>query len=154
MFQQMGVTFNHYADADGTERIFPFDPVPRIISGTTWNAIEKGLIQRVRALNAFLADVYSEVAILHDAVVPRYLIIGSSQFRHGAAGIRPPNDLFVTVAGIDLIRDPEGRFLVLEDNLRTPSGVSYVLQNRVIMRRLFPELLRALQGPQRRTISG
>jgi uncharacterized circularly permuted ATP-grasp superfamily protein len=145
MFQQMGVTFNHYGDVDGAERIFPFDPVPRIIPSAVWETLEAGLIQRVRALNAFLADVYGEGAILHDGIVPRDLIIGSPQFRHGAAGIRPRDDLFVTVAGIDLVRGADGRFFVLEDNLRTPSGVSYVLQNRVIMRRLFPELLRAVR---------
>ncbi len=145
MFQQMGVTFNYYGDAEGAERIFPFDPVPRIIPSAIWEALEAGLVQRVRALNAFLADVYGEGAILHDGIVPRDLIIGSAQFRHGAAGIRPRNDLFVTVAGIDLVRGADGRFFVLEDNVRTPSGVSYVLQNRVIMRRLFPELLHALR---------
>jgi uncharacterized circularly permuted ATP-grasp superfamily protein len=145
MFQQMGVTFNHYGDAEGTERIFPFDPVPRIIPAAVWATIEAGLIQRVRALNAFLADIYGEGTILHEGIVPRDLIIGSPQFRHAAAGIKPRDNLFVTVAGIDLVRGADGRFFVLEDNLRTPSGVSYVLQNRVIMRRLFPELLRALQ---------
>jgi uncharacterized circularly permuted ATP-grasp superfamily protein len=145
MFQQMGVTFNHYGDAEGIERIFPFDPVPRIIPAAVWATIEAGLIQRVRALNAFLADIYGEGAILHEGIIPRDLIIGSPQFRHAAAGIKPRDNLFVTVAGIDLVRGADGRFFVLEDNLRTPSGVSYVLQNRVIMRRLFPELLRALQ---------
>jgi uncharacterized circularly permuted ATP-grasp superfamily protein len=145
MFQQMGVTFNHYGDAEGTERIFPFDPVPRIIPAAVWETIEAGLVQRVRALNAFLADIYGEGAILHEGIVPRDLIIGSPQFRRAAAGIKPRDNLFVTVAGIDLVRGADGRFFVLEDNLRTPSGVSYVLQNRVIMRRLFPELLRAQQ---------
>ncbi|HLW72237.1 MAG TPA: circularly permuted type 2 ATP-grasp protein [Candidatus Binataceae bacterium] len=145
MFQQMGVTFNHYGDADGAERIFPFDPVPRIIAASQWAQIEAGLIQRVRALNAFLADIYGEAAILHDGIVPRDLIIGSPQFRHAAASLQPHDRPFVTVAGIDLVRGADGRFLVLEDNARTPSGVSYVLQNRVIMLRLLPELLRALR---------
>ncbi len=145
MFQQMGVTFNHYGDAEGAERIFPFDPVPRIISASVWKNVQEGLIQRVRALNAFLADIYGEGAILKEGIVPRDLIIGSSQFRHAAVGIKPRNQGFVTIGGIDLVRGADGRFYVLEDNVRTPSGVSYVLQNRVIMRRLFPELLRAMQ---------
>ena len=145
MFEHMGVTFNHYGDAQGAERIFPFDPVPRIIPAPAWTLIETGLIQRVRALNAFLADIYGEGMILKEGIVPRDLIIGSAQFRHAAMGIKPRDNLFVTVAGIDLVRGVDGRFLVLEDNVRTPSGVSYVLQNRVIMRRLFPELLRAMR---------
>jgi uncharacterized circularly permuted ATP-grasp superfamily protein len=145
MFQQMGVTFNHYGDADGAERIFPFDPVPRIIAATEWARLEAGLIQRVRALNAFLADIYSEGIILREGVVPRDLIVGSPQFRHAAAGLKARDNLFVSVAGIDLVRGADGRFMVLEDNLRTPSGVSYVLQNRVIMLRLLPELLHALR---------
>jgi uncharacterized circularly permuted ATP-grasp superfamily protein len=145
MFLRMGVTFNVYGNEDGSERIFPFDPVPRIIPTATWSVIESGLIQRVRALNAFLADIYGESAILKDNVVPRDLIIGSSQFRHAAAGIKPPFNNFVTVAGIDLVRGSDGRFYALEDNVRTPSGVSYVLENRVIMTRLMPELIRALK---------
>ncbi|HZP46598.1 MAG TPA: circularly permuted type 2 ATP-grasp protein [Candidatus Binataceae bacterium] len=145
MFQEMGVTFNHYGDAEGTERIFPFDPVPRIIPASVWEPIEAGLIQRVRALNAFLADVYGEGVIFKEGLIPREMVVGSAQFRHAAVGIRPRDDRFVSIAGIDLVRGADGRFLVLEDNLRTPSGVSYVLQNRVVMRRLFPELLRALE---------
>jgi uncharacterized circularly permuted ATP-grasp superfamily protein len=144
MFQEMGVTFNHYGDAEGTERIFPFDPVPRVIAAPVWEKLEAGLIQRIRALNAFLADVYGDGVILKEGLVPREMIVGSAQFRHAVVGIKPRDNLYVTVAGIDLVRDVDGRFLVLEDNLRTPSGVSYVLQNRVVMRRLFPELLRAL----------
>ena len=145
MFLRMGVTFNVYGNEDGSERIFPFDPVPRIIPAATWAEIEAGLIQRVRALNAFLADIYGEGCILKDDVVPRDLIIGSSQFRHAAVGIKPPHNSFVTVAGIDLVRGSDGRFYALEDNVRTPSGVSYVLENRVIMTRLMPELIRTLK---------
>lgn len=145
MFQEMGVTFNHYGEAEGAERIFPFDPVPRIISSGAWEQLEAGLIQRVRALNAFLGDIYGAGLIIREGIIPRDLIVGSPQFRHAATGIQPLDNLYVTVAGIDLVRGADGRFLVLEDNIRTPSGVSYVLQNRVIMRRLFPELLRALQ---------
>lgn len=145
MFLRMGVTFNVYGNEDGSERIFPFDPVPRIIPGAVWAEIEAGLIQRVRALNAFLGDIYGAGNILKDGVVPRDLIIGSSQFRHAAVGIKPPHQTFVTVAGIDLVRGSDGRFYALEDNVRTPSGVSYVIENRVIMTRLMPELIRALK---------
>jgi uncharacterized circularly permuted ATP-grasp superfamily protein len=145
MFLRMGVTFNVYGNEDGSERIFPFDPVPRIIPAEVWEGVEAGLIQRVRALNAFLADIYTAGVILKDGVIPRDLIIGSSQFRHAAVGIEVPHQAFVTVAGIDLVRGSDGRFFALEDNLRTPSGVSYVLQNRVILTRLMPELIRALK---------
>ncbi len=145
MFLRMGVTFNVYGDEDGSERIFPFDPVPRIIPAEVWAAVEAGLIQRVRALNAFLADIYGAGCIFKDGIVPRDLIIGAPQFRHAAVGIKPPHQSFVTVAGIDLVRGSDGRFYALEDNVRTPSGVSYVIQNRVIMTRLMPELIRALK---------
>jgi uncharacterized circularly permuted ATP-grasp superfamily protein len=145
MFLRMGVTFNVYGNEDGSERIFPFDPVPRIIDAATWANLEAGLIQRVRALNAFVADVYGEGCILKDEVVPRDLIVGSPQFRHAAVGIRPPSGVYITVAGIDVVRGADDRFYVLEDNLRTPSGVSYVIENRVIMTRLMPELIRALR---------
>ena len=143
MFRRMGVTFNVYGAADGSERIFPFDPIPRVIDAETWAGLEAGLIQRVRALNEFLADIYGDGCIMKDGLVPRDLIFGCPQFRCGAMGIRPPLGNFVTVAGIDLIRGPDGRFFVLEDNLRTPSGVSYVIENRVVMTRLMPDLIRA-----------
>jgi uncharacterized circularly permuted ATP-grasp superfamily protein len=143
MFRRMGVTFNVYGAADGAERIFPFDPIPRIIDAETWEVLEAGLIQRVRALNAFLADVYSEGCILSDSVVPRDLVLGCPQFRRAAIGIKPPLGNFITVAGIDLVRGADGRFYVLEDNARTPSGVSYVIENRVVMTRLVPDLMRA-----------
>lgn len=145
MFLRMGVTFNVYGNESGAERIFPFDPVPRIIASDVWTNLEAGLIQRVRALNAFLADVYGPGEILKDDVIPRDLIVGSPQFRHAVVGIRPPHDSFVTVAGIDLVRAADGRFQILEDNVRTPSGVSYLIENRVIMTRIMPELMRALK---------
>ena len=144
MFQTMGVTFNVYGNEDGEERIFPFDPVPRIIPAQTWAEIDAGLVQRSRALNAFVADVYNEGCILKDEVIPRDLVLGCHQFRHAAAGIKSPCGVYITVAGIDLVRGADGRFYVLEDNVRTPSGVSYVLENRRIMTRLLPELIRAL----------
>src|SRR6202162_866393 len=143
MFRRMGVTFNVYGTADGSERIFLFDPIPRVIDAATWATLEAGLIQRVRALNAFVADVYGEGCILSDGVVPRDLVLGCPQFRRAAVGIKPPLGNFVTVAGIDLVRGADGRFYVLEDNIRTPSGVSYVIENRVVMTRLVPTLMRA-----------
>jgi uncharacterized circularly permuted ATP-grasp superfamily protein len=145
MFQTMGVTFNVYGDTEGGERIFPFDPIPRIISAEVWAGLEAGLIQRARALNAFVADIYGEGQIVKDEAIPRDLVIGSPQFRHAAAGIQPPCGVYITVAGIDLVRGADGRFHVLEDNVRTPSGVSYVIENRRIMTRLLPELIRALR---------
>jgi uncharacterized circularly permuted ATP-grasp superfamily protein len=143
MFRRMGATFNVYSEQRGVERILPFDPIPRIIDAETWTELEAGLIQRVRALNAFIGDVYGEGAIMNDGVVPRDLVLGCPQFRREAAGICPPLGNFITVAGIDLVRGPDGRFFVLEDNVRTPSGVSYVLENRVVMTRLMPDLIRA-----------
>src|SRR5580700_324827 len=143
MFRRMGVTFNVYGAADGSERIFPFDPIPRVIDAETWATLEAGLIHRVRALNAFVADVYGDGCILSDGVVPRDLVQGCPSFRRAAVGIKPPLGNFVTVAGIDLVRGADGRFYVLEDNVRTPSGVSYVIENRVVMTRLVPTLMRA-----------
>src|SRR5271155_603651 len=145
MFRRMGVTFNVYGAADGTERIFPFDPIPRVIDAATWATLEAGLIQRVRALNAFVGDVYGDGCILSDGVVPRGLVLGCPQFRRAAVGIKPPLGNFVTVGGIDIVRGADGRFMVLEDNVRTPSGVSYVIENRVVMTRLMPDLIRASQ---------
>ncbi len=144
MFLNEGVTFNVYGDSAGAERIFPFDPIPRVIDAGTWATLEAGLIQRVRALNAFVADVYGEGCILSDGVVPADLIKTSSQFRRAAAGIKPPHGAYVTVAGIDLVRAADGQFHVLEDNVRTPSGVSYVIKNRLVMTRLVPELIREM----------
>jgi uncharacterized circularly permuted ATP-grasp superfamily protein len=145
MFQTQGVTFNVYSDQAAGERIFPFDPVPRIITAEAWAELETGLIQRARALNAFVADIYGEGQILEDEVIPRDLVVGSPQFRHPAVGIASPAGTYVTVAGIDLVRGPDGRFYVLEDNVRTPSGVSYVIENRRVMTWLLPELIGALR---------
>ncbi len=142
MLLRTGVTFNVYGESAGTERIFPFDVTPRVIDAATWQTLEAGLIQRVKALNAFVADVYGEGDILKDGIIPRDLIMESSQYRRGAIGIKPPQGVFITVAGIDLVRGADGRFCVLEDNVRTPSGVSYVVENRLMMTRLMPELLR------------
>ena len=139
-FLNQGITFTVYGDAEGTERVFPFDLMPRVLSAEDWEPVERGLVQRVRALNAFLRDVYHERSILQDGVIPLELVLGARFFRREVAGIRVPRDLYVHVAGIDLVRDERGEFRVLEDNCRVPSGVSYVLANRLTMMRLFPEL--------------
>jgi len=139
-FLRQGITFTVYGDPLQTERIFPFDLVPRIIPNSEWRLIEEGLRQRVRALNTFLLDIYGEQNILRDGVIPRELIESSGQFQRAFVGFRPPKDVFIHIAGIDLIRDETGRYLVLEDNTRTPSGISYVLGNRIIMKQVFPNL--------------
>src|ERR1700731_440984 len=143
MFRRMGVTFNVYGEQRGVERIFPFDPIPRVIDAQTWTELEAGLIQRMRALNSFVGDVYGAGAIMNDHIVPRDLVLGCPQFRRAAVGIKPPMGNFVTVAGIDIVRGADGRFYVLEDKARTPSGVSYVIENRLVMTRLMPDLMRS-----------
>ncbi|BDE07535.1 hypothetical protein WPS_28110 [Vulcanimicrobium alpinum] len=137
---QRGVTFTVYSDTRGTERILPFDLIPRIIPASEWSHIARGIAQRVRALNAFLLDVYTEGRVLRDGIVPRALIYSSAHYEREAIGIRPPRDTFVHVSGIDIVRDADGTFFVLEDNLRTPSGISYVLENRDVLKRAFPRL--------------
>jgi uncharacterized circularly permuted ATP-grasp superfamily protein len=143
-FLNAGVTFSVYSDARGGERVFPFDLIPRVISSSEWDRVERGLAQRVKALNLFLADVYGEQAILSEEVVPRRLVLGSSGYLAKLHGVVPPGGVYVHVAGIDLIRGPSGDFLVLEDNARTPSGVSYVLENRGVMKRALPLIFRKL----------
>lgn len=135
-FVDQGITFS----LEGRERPFPLDLVPRVIAAAEWNKLEKGIKQRVRALEMFLDDVYSDQEILRDQVVPKRLITSCAHFHRQAAGIRPPNGVRIHVAGIDLIRDGEGVFRVLEDNLRSPSGVSYVMENRRTMAQVFPDL--------------
>ncbi len=139
-YLDQGVTFTVYGDPSQTERIFPVDLLPRIIPNSEWRQLEQGLRQRVRALNAFLLDVYGEQAILRDGVIPRDLIESAVHFQRDFVGIRPPKDIYIHIAGIDLIRDASGTYQVLEDNVRTPSGVSYVLEDRLIMKRVFPQL--------------
>lgn len=140
-FLWRGVTFTVYSDERGTERIFPFDLIPRIISAAEWEHLERGLAQRMTALNLFLKDIYHEQHIVREGVVPRELVESSKHFRREMIGFRPPRDLYVHINGTDLIRDESGRYFVLEDNLRTPSGVSYVLENRQVLKRVFPHLL-------------
>ncbi len=137
---QRGVTFTVYADARGTERILPFDLIPRIVPADEWSLIKRGIAQRVRALNAFLADVYHEQRILHAGVLPWELVYSSRFFNREMIGVRVRNNVYIHISGIDLIRGRDGTYYVLEDNLRTPSGISYVLENRDILKRSFPQL--------------
>jgi uncharacterized circularly permuted ATP-grasp superfamily protein len=131
-----GITFS----LSGTERPLPLDLVPRVIGASEWTKLERGVAQRVRALEAFLADVYGEAQILRDGIVPRSLVTSCAHFHREAVGLAPPNGVRIQVAGIDLVRDAAGNFRVLEDNLRSPSGVSYVMENRRTMARVFPDL--------------
>jgi uncharacterized circularly permuted ATP-grasp superfamily protein len=135
-FRDQGITFS----LSGEERPFPLDLVPRIIPADEWAVIESGAVQRVRALEAFLADVYGPMLAVADGVIPRRLVVTSSHFHRAAAGIEPPNGVRIHVAGIDVVRDPAGRYRVLEDNLRSPSGISYVVENRRAMTHVFPEM--------------
>ncbi len=138
--QAEGVTFTVYGESEeGIERIWPFDLIPRIITAPEWVKIESGLKQRVRALNLFLGDLYGEQRIIKDGVIPPELIYQGRDFRREIVGIVPPCGIYTHVSGIDIIRDEQGEFLILEDNLRTPSGVSYMIENRVIERRILPE---------------
>jgi len=139
-FLRRGVTFTVYNDSEGTERIFPFDLIPRIIPAQEWKKLEAGLIQRITALNLFLHDLYHEQKILKDKVVPASQILSAKHFRREFMNFSVPHDIYVHVCGTDLIRDRAGNYLVLEDNLRCPSGVSYMLENRSAMRRAFPNL--------------
>ncbi|MFY9780488.1 MAG: circularly permuted type 2 ATP-grasp protein [Candidatus Baltobacteraceae bacterium] len=138
---QRGVTFTVYADEAGTERVFPFDIIPRLITAAEWDPIERGIQQRVRALNAFLLDLYrGGERILREKRIPRDLVYSSKHFCREMVGFRVAQDVYVHVSGIDLIRDVNGEFLVLEDNCRTPSGISYVLENRDVLKRAFPPI--------------
>ena len=143
LFMSQGITFTVYSEDKGIERIFPFDILPRIIRGSEWDLIETGIRQRLQALNLFLSDIYGEQQILKDGVIPAELIASCPQYTRQVHGIRPAHDIHVHIAGIDLIRDADGKYYVLEDNLRTPSGVSYMLENREVTKRLFPDLLSA-----------
>jgi uncharacterized circularly permuted ATP-grasp superfamily protein len=136
-----GVTFSVYKDQRGTEKVFPFCPMPRLVSAADWLQLEKGLKQRLLALSRFLDDVYGEQAILKEGRVPAELVLGSKHFLPSLRGIRPPGGVRIHVSGIDLVRDPAGVFRVLEDNLRTPSGVSYVLENRLVTKRVMPRAM-------------
>jgi uncharacterized circularly permuted ATP-grasp superfamily protein len=139
-FLHQGITFTVYGDTEGTERIFPYDLLPRIITASEWLTIEHGLTQRIMALNLFLHDIYHGGKILQDRVVPHELIYTCQHYRREMREVRVPGNIYVSVIGTDLIRMPSGEFVVLEDNLRVPSGVSYMLTNRQVMKRIFPRL--------------
>ena len=141
MFRQIGITFAVYGDKDSTERLIPFDIIPRILSRSEWTRIETGLTQRVKALNMFLADLYGPREILAAGIVPSDLVYRNPYFRPEMAGRTVPHDIYIHIAGIDIVRVDADDFYVLEDNARTPSGVSYMLENREIMTRLLPDLL-------------
>jgi uncharacterized circularly permuted ATP-grasp superfamily protein len=141
-FFNQGITFTVYGRTEGTERIFPHDLLPRIISGSEWEVIERGLTQRITALNLFLKDLYHEQRILNDGIVPREVVYTCRHFRRQMTGVRVPRDAYVSVMGTDLVRLPDGQFVVLEDNLRVPSGVSYMLSSRKVMKQIFPALFR------------
>ena len=143
LFRRIGITFAVYGDKDATERLIPFDLVPRIFAREEWQRLEKGLVQRVKALNMFLADVYGARDILRAGVVPSDLVYRNPQYRPEMVGHKMPHGVYVHIAGIDVVRVDEKDFYVLEDNARTPSGVSYMLENREVMMRLFPELFHA-----------
>ncbi|MEN9634128.1 MAG: hypothetical protein RL077_2532 [Verrucomicrobiota bacterium] len=142
-FLRRGVTFTVYEDTQGTERIFPFDLIPRIIPSDEWKKIEAGLVQRITALNLFLDDIYHGQKVLKDKVIPSALIFGAKHFRREFMNFSVPRGIYVHVCGTDLIRDDQGNYLVLEDNLRCPSGSSYMLENRSAMRRAFPNLFQS-----------
>jgi uncharacterized circularly permuted ATP-grasp superfamily protein len=141
-FLTQGVTFTVYGKKEGTERIFPYDMLPRIITGEEWRTIEKGLIQRITALNQFLGDVYNDGKILRDGKVPREIVYSCPHFRREMRGLQVPRNVYIAVTGTDLLRMGDGSFVVLEDNLRVPSGVSYMLSSRRVMKRTFPIIFR------------
>ncbi len=136
----LGITFTIYSEKDVIDRVFPFDVIPRILSPQDWQTLDSGIQQRVAALNAFLHDIYHDQHILNDGIVPKDLILDNKNYRPEMQGIDVPQGTYVHICGTDIVRDHEGRFLVLEDNARTPSGVSYVVENRYLMRRAFPDL--------------
>ncbi len=140
MFRNHGITFAVYPDAQGTEKVFPFDIIPRVISAQTWKRLEAGLKQRLAALNLFLDDVYGRKLILRQRAIPPEIVLTSPQYLREVEGLPVPHGIHCHIAGIDLVRDHQGDFFVLEDNLRTPSGVSYVLANRHVMKRVVPDL--------------
>lgn len=141
LFMSQGITFTVYSSGEGIEKIFPFDIIPRIITAAEWEFIEKGIKQRLRALNLFLKDIYSNQFIIKDGVMPAQMIYSCPHYLREMHNFPVPYDIYVHISGIDLIRDHDGSFYVLEDNLRTPSGVSYMLENREITKRIFPDLL-------------
>jgi uncharacterized circularly permuted ATP-grasp superfamily protein len=143
-FMRQGVTFNVYGDSAGTEKIFPFDLLPRIIPAKEWEMLERGLAQRITALNLFLHDIYHEQKILKDGVIPAHYVLSGKHFRREFVNFNVPKDIYIHICGTDLIRDDKGQYLVLEDNGRCPSGVSYVLENRRALKRSFPQMFESI----------
>lgn len=141
---KLGATFNVYNDSEGTERILPFDLIPRIVSASEWSHLESGLKQRIYVLNLFINDIYGEQKIVKDGIIPEELILSSKGFLKPCMGLKPPKGIWCHITGTDLVRDQEGKWYVLEDNLRCPSGVSYVLENRRVMKSTFPQLFAKL----------
>lgn len=141
---KLGVTFNVYGDTQGTERIFPFDIVPRIVAADEWEQLERGLKQRIQALNLFIADIYSEQKIIKDGIIPAELIYSATGYLKPCMGLKPPGGIWCHITGTDLVRDKDGQWYVLEDNMRCPSGVSYVLENRRVMKSTFPQVFRSM----------
>lgn len=141
VIQEMGISFTVYSDEGNIDRSWPFDIIPRIIEASEWRYVEKGLKQRLKALNCFLSDVYAEQEFIKDRKMPSEVINSSKNFRYQCKGMKPRFNVWANICGSDLVRDENGTFFVLEDNLRVPSGVSYMLENRVITKRVFPELL-------------
>ena len=141
LFMSQGITFTVYSSGEGIEKIFPFDIIPRIITAAEWDFVERGIKQRLQALNLFLKDVYHDQFIIKDGIVPTELIYSCPHYLREMQGVNVPYDIYVHIAGIDLIRDQDGTFYILEDNLRTPSGVSYMIENREITKRIFPDLI-------------
>ncbi|MDB9525841.1 circularly permuted type 2 ATP-grasp protein [Oscillatoria sp. CS-180] len=144
MLFKLGVTFNVYSDNQGTERIFPFDVIPRFVAHKEWEYLERGLKQRIEALNCFIHDIYNQQKILKDKVVPREAIESAPGFLQSCMGLQPPQGIWCHITGTDLVKDRDGNWYVLEDNLRCPSGVSYVLENRRVMKSSFPKFFEAL----------
>lgn len=141
LFMSQGVTFTVYSSGEGIEKIFPFDIIPRIITASEWGLIERGIKQRLKALNLFIKDIYSNQFIIKDGIVPLELVYTCPHYIPEMQGLAVPHDIYVHIAGIDIIRDYDGTLYVLEDNLRTPSGVSYMIENREITKRIFPDLI-------------
>ena len=142
---ERGVTFSVYGDKKGTEKIFPFDILPRIVTANEWEVLERGMKQRITALNLFIGDIYNEQKILKDKVVPKELMLSSENYLKQCRGLTPPKGIWIHVTGTDLVRDGSGEFFVLEDNLRCPSGISYVLQNRSVQKRTMPKAFQAMR---------
>ncbi len=137
---QRGITFRVYSENKPADHYWPLDIIPRIITKKNWSKVSKGLIQRVKALNLFIHDVYNEQRIFKEKIIPKKVVFDSGNFRKECVGVKPPFKVWANICGSDLIRDIDGNFLVLEDNLRVPSGVSYMLENRMVMKSVFPEI--------------